>query len=454
MTNSSINSLHPETLSHIFSLVVSGDRTIPRVNIFEDPLFNAFADTLTKKAELRRTMSLLSVCRYWRSVTINTSPFWSYIFIDMAGKRVQRGLDRALVWLSRARAMPLDVYIWSSRRESTSLPSVTLNAFPRVLPLVGKQARTLDLSLTATTYFNMILKNLTDDSASNTLLHIFISTSDAIEGSSTLMGWLSQCQRLQTLRLDVNTLHFDYFPSMPSLVDLELRSDSVTVTTEQLSNIFHACPSLRRLKLEEVDVQDTASNDLVPAPLHNLEVLSLWLLDISLVLPMILSESESLRLSIVFDMYAEDLELLDPIIRFSPRATITKLRLNMHYIAPHGLRRLLRSLPKLQTFSLLDSTLDSNMAAALRGCGEPGPGEEAVSSIFPVPRAVWLEQCEIEDEAALRSLVRVRPPQQLRINNCYLPSGPVVESKTLCEDLLDAVSDLVIVGPEESAHFP
>ncbi|KAF8606191.1 hypothetical protein BDV93DRAFT_362984 [Ceratobasidium sp. AG-I] len=458
MTNVStpINSLHPEVLTYIFSLLVGKDTIIPIVDIFEVSSFNAFKERLTKKARLERATALSSVCQYWRSIILNTSSFWTYVHILLTSQDIQRGLDSAHVWLDRARTTPLDVFIRDGRYEKTPLSVTELGDFSLALPLGNKQVRTLELTLVAASHLNAILKNWLGNVVSNSLTHLYVNAHDPADEQPMSRDWLSQCHELQALSFNVGSLCCDHFPSMPKLVNLELCWSPVTLTTGQLVNILCACPSLQQLKLDQAGVRPIIGADLDPVPLHCLEVLSLQFLDATLVLPLISSTSDSLRLSIASHISGEESNLVNCIIHFSHNCTVTALQLNTVQIELRMMRELLHSLPRLQTLSLQNIYLDNTMMITLRGADGPGLSGATSPSTFPILRAIWLEECEIDDEAALRSLASVRPLQQLKLDNCSLPSGPIMESKALCEYLLDSVSDLDIIEYQGSqvVHFP
>ncbi|KAF8606198.1 hypothetical protein BDV93DRAFT_521044 [Ceratobasidium sp. AG-I] len=447
MTNAAlINTLHPEILAHIFLIAVGNYSSVSNIGDFQElPSIFDDMESPTDKARFKRTLTLSSVCQYWRNITINTGLLWAYFSVTLTSQSVQRSLDSTSSWLGRAGTTPLHVSIETDEYIETSFLATMLDSISLTSPLGGKKIRTLDLDLVATSCLNTILKNWLSNGASDTLTYARIIVRHSDDEGLLLQDWLPQCRELQVLCLCVATMDYHHFPSMPSIVDLDLYTNPVILTTTSLANILCACPSLQRLKLNEMGFEDTTDGNLVPVPLQHLEMLSLQFLDISFVLPLISSKSKSFRLSFILETFNKNIDLVDHIVQFSHRSTITALQLTVPGVTPYDLRRLLYSMPQLQTVFLRVARLGSSLALALRGADKPGSGEEVVISTFHVPHAIWLQQCEIDDEAVLRELVSIRPLQQLKMDNCYVhSSGLISEEKALFEFLRDSVPDLHI----------
>ncbi|KAF8605885.1 hypothetical protein BDV93DRAFT_569335, partial [Ceratobasidium sp. AG-I] len=192
--------------------------------------------------------------------------------------------------------------------------------------------------------------------------------------------------------------------------------------------MLRGCPNLRQLTLESMDIQDTPGVNITPIPLQHLRVLYLTDLETTHVFPMISSKSGSLSFTITASpLYETSGDLVDYINQLSQLSSITALQLNIGDIGPRDLRRLLISLPQLQTLSLIDIYMDNHTALALRGANALNAGKETTTPAFPIPSAIWLIQSVIDDEAALRSLVGVRPLHQLKLDGCVF-SSPRYES--------------------------
>ena len=79
------------------------------------------------------------------------------------------------------------------------------------------------------------------------------------------------------------------------------------------------------------------------------------------------------------------------------------------------------------------------------------------SSRLPTIHIIWLEDCTVESEETIRSLVSLCRLNQLQLHNCFSESsGTILEAKELCEYLLSAVSDPSIVNRDNKrpARFP
>ncbi|KAF8595508.1 hypothetical protein BDV93DRAFT_564279 [Ceratobasidium sp. AG-I] len=458
-----INSLYPELLALIFSLVVHKTISIPTVltdNVFETYLMDFSFTEITEKQTLRRAVVLSGVCGSWRSVVLHTSSFWTCTSIALSNRNIQRSLDRLPIWLERARTTPLDIYLTTHAYRDTSISKTMLDQVVSRLSLGSKQIGTLHLSLLSIAYLNTLLKTWFSNGVSATLTRLDVDVGDATDELSTLQDWISQCQELQVLRLDVGTLCSDHFPAMPKLVNLKLFSDKVPITMTQLANIFHACPNLRQLKLYDLYLEDSTSGDLIPAHFQHLELLSLQFLDVTRVFPLLSSKSNSLSLSIFPDMENNLMgDVVNHIINFSRHSAITALDLYAEDIESNDFCRLISCLPHLRTISLKDCYLDDLMASALRGADEPNRAEDAGPSTYPTLHTIWLTDSAVDNENTMRSLVSPRRLKQLKLENCSLESsGTILEAKELCEYLRGAVSDLSIVNNDmnsrEPAFFP
>ncbi|KAF8605883.1 hypothetical protein BDV93DRAFT_31188 [Ceratobasidium sp. AG-I] len=443
------NSIHPELLVQIFSLVLDDSTFAPIVESFEPSSFDQYDfDKPSRRGRLKKIITLSGVCVYWRRVALSTGAFWTYVPIILTSQSIQHSLDKTSVWLDRAQTTPLDVFIDTGN--SYKLPKSTLKDALPGTPFGSKQIRTLSLTLWEIGCFNALLENWFGTGVSSTLTKLHIRLNNRVNDPSALQSWLSQCQELQVLRLNAAPLCDAHSPLLPKLVDLELDTFATFPTTLQFANMLRGCPNLRRLTLDNINIQAPTSFDMTPVPFQYLKDFVLRDLDDTHVLPMISSKSDSLSLAITdSSLYGANHDLIGYISRLSHLSRITALRLDVGDIEPDDLRRLLISLPQLQTLSLVGIYLDSPTALALRGANELGPGTETTLPAFPIPRAIWLVPSVIDDEAALRSLVSVRPLQQLKLDGCLVSrpeSGSILKGEGLYKFLLDSVPDLTVIN--------
>ncbi|KAF8606148.1 hypothetical protein BDV93DRAFT_506250 [Ceratobasidium sp. AG-I] len=429
-----VNSLHPELMARIFSITPGHGTSIPNIDVFGSYPADSFDLGMSaKRASLRRMVTFSSVCRYWRRIAISTGTLWSYTPIYLAGNAAQLSLDSAHVWLDRARTTPLDIFFIAQGFAKTPPSRAMLeNALP--LPLASKQIRTLSLSLVTTTYLDMLLNKCFQNNVSTTLTKLHVDVYNSGDIPSTVQEWLSRCQELQVLQLNIDALTSDRFPMLPKLVELKLFSHtSASLTTERLAALFHACPSLQRLMLSDVDLVNSVGHSLAPVPFSFLNTLVLQSTDLASVISLISSKSASLSLSIVTDERGLVSETLAVHIRdFCRRSTTTALHLDAEDIEWNDMHKMLRLFPDLLTLSLRNMILDNPVVGALRGTSELDADEEATPPTFPTLHAIWLAECQIDGEKPLRSLVSLRPLKQLKLSGCYLsPDEPVIEAKEL-----------------------
>ncbi|KAF8606131.1 hypothetical protein BDV93DRAFT_520991 [Ceratobasidium sp. AG-I] len=277
------------------------------------------------------------------------------------------------------------------------------------------------------------------------MLHIDVR--GTTEEPSTLQDWLPRFQELQILQLNSGTLHYDHFHVLPKVVELELFAEATPpLPIKRLASILRACPSLQRLQLRDVVLEDAADVDLTPIPFSHLNTLILNHVHVASVISLLSSTSGSLNLTIcdgVLDLSSDN--LADRIRLFSRRTTITALDLTVAGFGRdfHGLLRLF---PHLLTLSLQNIFLNGVTVHTLQGPSELDEDAEAAPPIFPALQAIWLSNSSFDNEEVLRTLVRAHPLRQLKLDRCFLvPLGSILEAKALHEYLLDSVPDLIII---------
>ncbi|KAF8606144.1 hypothetical protein BDV93DRAFT_604672 [Ceratobasidium sp. AG-I] len=443
---SSINSLHPELLSQIFSMFIHDYTAVPKIDVFGSyPVDSLGLGMSVKRANLKRTLVVSSVCGYWRRITLGTSTLWSYALLNVEHAPAQRILDRALVWLDRARAMPLDVFL---KIRDMSLFRTILDEVP-YSPLHNKQIRSLFLSLVASDHLNILLKSSLGDSVPLTLTSLYVRNHSFIGKPSMLQDWLTRCKELEVLQLSADFLRGDDFPILPKLVELELFPEfPASFATKQLVNMLHACPNLQRLKLNEVLLDDTTEVNLPPVSFSHLKALVLEYVGLAGVLPLISSKSSSFNLSIIDDELDQPSDSMADRIRvFSGQTRVTGLNLTSDSSGRGDLHKLLCLFPHLLTLSLVNIPFDNLMNNASWRANELDVDARTSSPTYPNLQAIWLTECEFKHEEALRTLVRVCSPKQLKLDHCALgrPVGSILKAKSLHEYLLNAVPDLTII---------
>lgn len=441
-----VSTLHPELLARIFSLVIYNNDFFSSIDGFNSyPADSRHLGIHAKQASLRKTVSLSSVCGYWRHITLGISSLWTYIPIYLWDESVQGSLDSAPVWLDRARATPLDVSLDMRELDDPLISKAMLDGF-LTLPLRSRNIRTLYLSLATTTCLNTLLKSCFSDGVPATLTKLHIIIRSSASESSMVQDWLSQCQELQVLQLSVDTLCHSYFPMLPNMVELELFSMlSIPLTTVQLVKVLHACPNLQRLMLNDVGLDNITETELTPIAFLHLKTLVLHYVDVAIVLPLLSSTSGSLSLTIVEDTLELSNNLINRLGAFSRSTTVTALHLEAGDFRC-DINTLFRLFPHLLTLSLRGIHLDGFMTNALQGTSGLNVGTGTAPSAFPTLQAIWLAWSRLENEEALRTLVRLCSPKQLKLNHCLLASsGPIMKSKSLHEYLLNSILDLIII---------
>ncbi|KAG8721227.1 hypothetical protein FRC09_008229 [Ceratobasidium sp. 395] len=103
-----INTLPPEILSHIFSLLTSSatcvdDKRYRSTKYYHGP----------RCYHLYPLVAIPAVCSRWRHLAVSTPSFWSHIDVDQqaTGKNRENVLPRTRLWLERARDAPISLHI-------------------------------------------------------------------------------------------------------------------------------------------------------------------------------------------------------------------------------------------------------------------------------------------------------------------------------------------------------
>ncbi|KAF8599356.1 hypothetical protein BDV93DRAFT_609320 [Ceratobasidium sp. AG-I] len=178
------------------------------------------------------------------------------------------------------------------------------------------------------------------------------------------------------------------------------------------------------------------------------------------------SDLLSLYISVANALYTSS-NVLSRLSRLPVISKITALHLGIEGIdkfTPAELRRLLCSVPHLQTLSLDHLDLGRRMASVL--CGRNDAHADATSISPPTPstfsslQALWLGDSNVLDETAFRLLISGHTPnlRQLRLNHCKLgASDPLIHAEDLRNWLSGVVSDLCIIDDDNDGnliHFP
>ncbi|CAE6502021.1 unnamed protein product [Rhizoctonia solani] len=362
----SISSLPPEILTHIFYFVASPCDILVPTGSDSDSDSDSETETIWSEVSdvdsRRRSKTLqlenfpthldciTQVCSYWRWVAIGTPSLWAHIDF-VPNKSFHRGfLSRAETYAARSLRLPIELHIADDDPLEYSDPSLR-----QFLSSNFNRIRSLDIVIAHTwrRFHSLILNEFFTDHASQPIALTKLATSFpmADDELDEFIDWLDDTND-RFSRLKILHLH-GLFPLWKStayhnLVDLRLTAPSdarwTCILESQLRDILEASPKLRIFYFALRIIERKEDDELViPVHLDDLEVLSIStdrgeediILKPGHVLRLLAPGSKPLRLSIwhiywfSYDEDDDDVErddfTLNELVKFFQRSNITKL---------------------------------------------------------------------------------------------------------------------------------
>ncbi|KAG9101773.1 hypothetical protein FS749_003462 [Ceratobasidium sp. UAMH 11750] len=457
-TRAPINSLSPELLIHIFTLVREYDgNSAAYWDVFGTR--SPYKRLVNIKPGMRAAVTLSSVCKHWRRVAVNYPPLWAQFSVPFPRLLEPSGVG-VQVWLNRAKTYPLDldfeVPLYNPPRDaktpsSNSLPSDMC----RVFSFGQSSIRSLQLSWVALNNLSPLLHSWFHANVADTLVDLSITLRDAAGDPSTLLAWLSRCRAIRKLELESSPVPLASL-KLPNLVDLSLVSPQHLLEIDHLAAALRASPNLQRLELRAVKIQGGGGNRVAMVALDNLKHIILALVDpesFCLLLPTFSSTSPttSLHLSIFATCHLTD-ALANVIKEFLCRSTITALSLGYFPCGSPLCYQVFRSVPHLTTLRLWALTFEldvlGNLSAYSRSDCQTTTRDHSHPPDTPCLTTLELNECYIPPGRMkdFQNLIEGLSLKQIRFNECVqdgkdLELDFLEQDEAFCKWLSDTVPD-------------
>lgn len=230
-------------------------------------------------------MAVSQVCKDWRRLALNTPQLWTFI-----NARGSNAVDRADLWLERAKGLPLHIHLNSERTEYPFNTTVK-KLGPHLLHCCHLELRVIEpnymravfssLSRTGTKYR---LKELTLENQRESRSQYTFRSSDDFFHAMKDKAFIEGLKTLQYLRLkDLYLPTSSRCPTLFSLSGLSMSCNGLprSLTGPLLDNIFRLCPSLAFLRLDALRFKDPppSTAELSPIVMGSLKQVELLSLD-------------------------------------------------------------------------------------------------------------------------------------------------------------------------------
>ncbi|CUA73344.1 RNA-directed RNA polymerase VP1 [Fiji disease virus isolate Sugarcane] [Rhizoctonia solani] len=366
----------------------------------------------------KNLLTLTSVCSHWRTILVETPPFWSRFELSTLNP-IETERQRAEVYLNRARGTPQSLFI----NEYTG-DYFYGGDFSRILELIKSRLGDLtQLALLNFPDFDLVtqviscllkfgkpsvLRTLTIHMEADIRSPRSINTGDAIESVTSILAPIDS--------LSLRGLKFAWdSPVYHNLIQLQIGNIPYENSPHihDMLDILFACPLLRVLRLSDMAILPC---DIVPlepvylTELEHLELISLTYESLDLLLPMIIPASKELSLRI--SLLAFEDHLTSAIELFMKRANVTQLFIQQELIA--------RCLPVVPNLRALVIDLGEQAGGPCLSEFSHGNGLDN-QSILQCPKLHTLHLCSgtITIEA-IQEFIKAHPlVQRLSFSACY-----------------------------------
>ncbi|KAG8763927.1 hypothetical protein FRC11_008875 [Ceratobasidium sp. 423] len=374
---------------------------------------------------------LSHVCSHWRGVALFSPRAWSKVMADMCPPANDPRVERALAYLARSGACPIDVQVMASYSDSYDPSNCVMDALYSHIP----RWRSFSFHCSNSGVSNEVIKSLNGTATALQELRFVFQPGPRAHGEYPRMpaNFLVQAPLLRTLQLNGVAANLNWIASLQHLEILELvqNGNSSLVYGDLLRAVSACATSLRHLKIHAT-ISNTGT---LPLPVTPLVLPSLHTLDLIL--------QTSPTASLLGDIEAPVLEnlSLQDIRNPSDRWCSLGLRSFLRQPAPRlrqlrlcsiGLEddELIWALGRMQGLENLELVHSTNTDVLLRSLAKPMPNVNSETWVAPALHTLKMEQCHQMTGTALVECIKSRntspldlvthvPIRDLRVQNCY-----------------------------------
>ncbi|KAJ1311267.1 hypothetical protein OPQ81_009765 [Rhizoctonia solani] len=402
----------------------------PDINRLPPELLSKFFEFLSEEQD-GAIVQLSHVCKHWRQVALFSPRAWSKITADMSPSANDPRVERALAYLARSGACPVDVQVIASYGDSYDQSNGVMEALYSHIP----RWRSFSFHCSNSGVSNDVMKSLNGTAtALQELRFVFQPNSRAhTEHPRMPANFLFQAPSLRLLQLNGVAVNLNWLASLRNLETLELvqNGSSPLVYGDLLRAVSSCATSLRKLKIHAT-ISGTGTLTLSGTPLI---LPSLETLDLILQTSPIASVLADIEAPALTNLSLQDLRNhsdrwcslgLRSFLR-QPASGLRQLRL-----CSSGLDddELIWALGRMQGLENLQLTHSTNTDVLLRSLAQPMPNMTPESWVAPALHTLKMEQCHQITGTALVECIKSRntssfdsithaPIRDLRVQNCY-----------------------------------
>ncbi|KAH7344833.1 hypothetical protein B0J17DRAFT_17046 [Rhizoctonia solani] len=376
-------------------------------------------------------VQLSHVCSHWRQVALFSPRAWSKVMADMSPPANNPRVERALAYLARSGACPVDVQVVASYGDSYDPSNGVMDALYSHIP----RWRSFSFHCSNSGVSNEVIKSLNGTATALQELRLVFQPGSRAHSEYPRMpvNFLVQAPLLRFLQLNGVAVNLKWLASLQYLETLELvqNGNSPLIYGDLLRAVSNCASSLRYLKIHA-----TISNT-GPFPLSGAHLILPSLQTLDLIL------QTSPMASVIGDVEAPALEYLslqdirNPSDRWcslglrsflrQPASKLRQLRLCSIGLEDEELIWALGRMQGLENLELIHSV---NTDMLLRSLAQPMADTTSESWVAPVLHTLKMEQCHQITGTALVECIKSRnassldsnthvPIQDLRVQNCY-----------------------------------
>ncbi|CAE6534838.1 unnamed protein product [Rhizoctonia solani] len=376
-------------------------------------------------------VQLSHVCSHWRRVALFSSRAWSKVMADMSPPANDPKVERAMAYLTRSGACPIDVQVIASHGDSYDPSNTVMDALYSHIP----RWRSFSFHSSNSGVSNDVIKSLKGAATALQELRFVFQPGPRAHSEHPRMptNFLVQAPLLRFLQLNGVAVNLNWLSSLQHLETLELaqNGNSPLVYGDLLRAVSSCASSLRNLKIHAT-ISNAATSSV---PRTHLVLPSLQTLDLILqTSPMasVLGEIEAPTLE-----YLSLQDIRNPSDRWCSlglRSFLHQpaLRLRQLRLCSIGLEddELVWALGRMQGLENLELIHSTNTDALLRSLAQPMSDVTSESWVAPALHTLKMEQCHQITGTALVECIKSRntgslnlvthvPIRDLRVQNCY-----------------------------------
>ncbi|KAG8738454.1 hypothetical protein FRC10_006830 [Ceratobasidium sp. 414] len=391
---------------------------------------------LASDAQEGAIIRLSHVCRDWRTIAFESPRAWSKLLADLSAPSDAPTAERALAYLERSGACPLDIRLITSTGQLSNPPNGITGTLHKCL----SRWRSFSFTSSSSGVCSDFVKSLSGHAPMLQELNMVFQSVSRAHGDHPRLppNFSVRAPALRVLRLDGVGINLEWAATLRQLHTFEL----VQNTGSPL-----ACDSLIRALSGSADSLRTIK---IHARVSNLPQAPVAPISVPLVFPCLETLDLALHTSPVASLLADfeapnlrSLSLQDirvPSDRWcslgirsflrQPASHLRRLRLCASGLDDEELLWMLKRMPKLESLEMLNST---NTDAVLRALSRPIPPTsptDAEAWIVPLLNSMAIEQCHqltgtaLVDSIKSRNARSIDSPthtsiQRLRVQNCY-----------------------------------